>query len=28
MAGIKRLLLWVWKILTTPAATLSLAFLT
>ncbi|ASP74454.1 cytochrome C (plasmid) [Sinorhizobium meliloti] len=28
MARIKRLLLWVWKILTTPAATLSLAFLT
>ncbi|MFQ6160911.1 MULTISPECIES: cytochrome c3 family protein [Sinorhizobium] len=28
MARIKRLLVWVWKILTTPAATLSLAFLT
>ncbi|MDX0676094.1 cytochrome C [Sinorhizobium medicae] len=28
MAGIKRLLLWVWKVLATPAATLSLAFLT
>ncbi len=28
MARIKRLLFWVWKILTTPAATLSLAFLT
>ncbi|MDX0489489.1 cytochrome C [Sinorhizobium medicae] len=28
MARIKRLLLWVWKVLTTPAATLSLAFLT
>ena len=27
MARIKRLLLWVWNILTTPAATLSLAFL-
>lgn len=28
MALAKRFLLWVWKILTTPAATLSLAFLT
>ncbi|MDX0404869.1 cytochrome C [Sinorhizobium medicae] len=28
MARIKRLLSWVWKVLTTPAATLSLAFLT
>ena len=28
MAWIKRVLLWVWKVLTTPAATLSLAFLT
>lgn len=28
MARIKRVLLWVWKVLTTPAATLSLAFLT
>lgn len=28
MARIKRLLLWVWKVLATPAATLSLAFLT
>ncbi|MDX0563997.1 cytochrome C [Sinorhizobium medicae] len=28
MARIKRLLSWVWKVLTTPAATVSLAFLT
>ena len=28
MARLKRLLAWVWRILTTPAATLSLAFLT
>ena len=28
MARIKAILLWVWTILTTPAATLSLAFLT
>jgi cytochrome c-type protein NapC len=28
MARVKAILLWVWNILTTPAATLSLAFLT